>query len=119
MDRKEQNVEDISPPQVLNATNDFIGVEIEKDKEYWLGRVNDHLEKMLHKENKGTKLQITLARHHYARNMVSKARVKIMKRKLKKTLRRFKKRDSLNLLVDASLVVRRQDIKAKKNGNPV
>lgn len=46
-----------------------------------------------------------MARHYYVRNMVCKIRVKNMKRKLKKNLRKLKKRDNLDFLVDSSLVV--------------
>jgi len=46
-----------------------------------------------------------MRRHYYARNIVCKVRVKNMKKKLKRTLRKIKKRDNLDLLDDASLVV--------------
>jgi len=50
-------------------------------------------------------MQINMERHYYARNIVFKARVKNMKKKLKRTLRKLKRRDNLDLLEDASLVV--------------
>jgi len=64
-----------------------------------------HLENLLNKENKDIVMQRNMGRHYYARNMVSKVRVKNMKKKLKRALRKLKKRDNLDLLADPSLVV--------------
>jgi len=58
----------------------------------------------LKKENRDTSIQINMAMHYYARNMVCKVRVKNMKKKFKRTLRKLKKRDNLDLLEDAYLV---------------
>ena len=46
-----------------------------------------------------------MATHYFTKNWISKIRVGNMKKKLKKTLIKLKKRDNLDLLVDASLVV--------------
>ena len=45
-----------------------------------------------------------MARHYYARNMVSRVKVKYMKGKLKKSLKKIKKREIFDILDDASLV---------------
>lgn len=63
------------------------------------------MEKLLKKANRDTNMRINMARHYYARNMVCKVRVKNMKKKLKRAIRKLKKRDNLELLVDASFVV--------------
>ena len=46
-----------------------------------------------------------MARHYYTRNIICKIKVKNMKKKLKATKRKLKKKkDSLDILVDSSLV---------------
>jgi hypothetical protein len=99
----EEQVEDKEPVQKNHVHS--ISVEIEKDKEYWLGRVNEYLEKLLKRANRDTKLQKHMARHYFTRNLICKIRVKNMKKRLRKTLKKLKRRDSLDILVDASLIV--------------
>ena len=41
--------------------------------------------------------------HYWARNHVSKARIKILKAKLKRALKRHKRHDRLQILAEASL----------------
>jgi hypothetical protein len=98
----EEKVEDKEPVQKNLVQS--IGVEIEKDK-YWLGRVNEYLEKLLKRANKDTKLQKHMERHYFTRNLICKIRVKNMKKRLRKTLKKLKRRDSLALLVDAPLIM--------------
>ena len=104
MARKEKHEKEPSPPQAHKDINDIIAAEIEEDKEYWLGVVNVHLENLLKKANRNTTMQRNMARHYYARNMVCKVRVNNMEKKLKKTLRKLKNKDIMDLIVDASLV---------------
>lgn len=68
-------------------------------------RVIENLGKLLKKANRDTTMQRNMARHYYARNMICKVRVKNMKKKLKITLRKIKKRYNLDILPYASLVV--------------
>lgn len=63
------------------------------------------IEKLLKKAYMDTTMQRNMARHYYTRNMVCKVRVKNMKKNIKRTLRKLKKRDNLDLLADSSLVV--------------
>jgi len=66
--------------------------------------VNEHLEKLLKKVNRDVTMLRNMARHYYARYMVSRVKVKNMKGKLKKTLKKLKKRENLDLLADAYLM---------------
>ena len=43
---------------------DKIALEVNRDKEYWLNRVNDHLEKLLEKENRDNQLLRHMAQHY-------------------------------------------------------
>ena len=79
--------------------------EFEKNKEYWLGRVNEYLEKLLKRANRETKLQRNMARHYFTRNLICKIRLKNMKKRLRKSLKKPKRRDSLDILDVASLIV--------------
>ena len=81
MARKEQDLEDPSPPQAQDtiataqaedSIYDSISVEIEKNREYWLEKVNVHLEKLLEKENRDTTMQRNMARHYYAMNVIAR-----------------------------------------------
>ena len=77
--------------------------EIEADRETWLERVNIHLEKLLEKENKEKYMLRHMKNHYWARNYVCKARIKILKAKLKRALKCRKMDDSLQILAEASL----------------
>jgi len=70
-----------------------------------LVKVNDNLENLLRNANKATNLQKHMARHYYTRNWISKIKVRNMKKKLKKTIIKRKKRYNLDFLVDASFIV--------------
>jgi hypothetical protein len=83
----------------------FIGVEIEEDKDYWLGRVNKYFEKILERANRDTKLQRNMAIHYFTRNMICKIRLKNMKKRLRKSLKKLKRRDSLDIFYYESLIV--------------
>lgn len=41
--KKEKHEKEPSPPQAHKHINDIITIEIEEDKEYWLGVVNENL----------------------------------------------------------------------------
>ena len=77
--------------------------EIEADRENWLERVNIHLEKLLEKANKENNMLRHMKNHYWARNHVCKARIKILKAKLKKALKHYKRHDRLQILAEASL----------------
>ena len=77
--------------------------EIEADRETWLERVNIHLEKLLDKENKKNNMLKHMKNHYWARNHVCKARIKILKARLRRALKRRKMHDRLQILAEASL----------------
>lgn len=80
--------------------------EIDADRESWLEKVNMHLEKTLEKANKEKNMLRHMAYHYLVRNKVCKARIRILKAKLRKALRKRKEQDKLNILVEASLAQR-------------
>ena len=69
--------------------------EIEADHKSWLERVNIHLENLLEKAKKEKNMLRHMANHYWARNHVCKARIKILKAKLKKASKRRKRHDRL------------------------
>ena len=77
--------------------------EIEADRENCLERVNIHLEKLLEKENKENNMLRHMNNHYWARNHVCKARIKILKARLRRALKRRKRHDRLQILAEASL----------------
>ena len=77
--------------------------EIEADRETWLERVNINLEKFLEKVKKEKNMLRHMKNHYWAINHVCKARIKILKAKVKRALRRRKRQDRLQILAEASL----------------
>jgi len=55
---------------------DRIALEINEDKEYWIDRVNNHLEKLMDKANRDNQLLRYMAHHYQARNMICTVGVK-------------------------------------------
>jgi hypothetical protein len=53
-----------------------IAARFEKDREYCLGRVNEHLEMLLKKANMDIKLQRHMARNYYIRKWIRKSHKK-------------------------------------------
>lgn len=86
------------------TVNELIDREISEDKEYWLGKVNDHLEKLLRRANRDKRLQKHMASHYYTRNLILRAKVKQMKVRLSKTLINQKEKGRLDLLVDSIFI---------------
>ena len=62
-----------------------------------------HLKKLLEKANKEKNMLRHMANHYWVRNHVCKARIKILKAKLKKASRRKKEHDKLQILDEATL----------------
>lgn len=58
----EEQVEDKEPSPSL-VQKDPIAANIGKDREYLIEKINEHLEKLLRKENIATNLQRDMARH--------------------------------------------------------
>ena len=77
--------------------------EIEADRENWLERVNIHLEKLLEKANKENNMLRHMKKHYWARIHDYKAKIKILKVRLRRALKRRKRHDRLQILAEASL----------------
>ena len=99
-----QNIhEDRQAAQRSQTEMTSIEREIEDDRGTWLERVNIHLEKLLEKEKKENNMLRHMKNHYWARNHVCKARIKILKARLKRALKRRKRHDRLQILAEASL----------------
>ena len=57
--------------------------EIENNKEAWLERFNDHLEKNLERENRDLELQRRMTRHYKKLNQFARRKLKVAQEKLK------------------------------------
>jgi len=63
----------------------------DEDRQYVLERVNVHLEQLLEKDNREKAMLRCMTHHYMARNMSSKARIRILKVKLRKVTKRQKR----------------------------
>ena len=73
------------------------------EREIWLTRVNINLEKLLAKANKDKDMLRHMKNHYWARTHVCKARIKILKARLRRALKHRKRPDPLEILAEASL----------------
>ena len=80
-----------------------IALEVHQDKEYWLNRVNEHLEKLMEKENRDNQMLRHMAHHYQSQNMIANVKVKKLKNKLKETKRERKDEGNLKMLAKASI----------------
>ena len=62
--------------------------KIENNREAWLERVNDHLEKKLEKENRDLELQRRMTRHYKNLNQFARRKLKATQEKLKEAQRK-------------------------------
>ena len=85
-----------------HVTLTSIEQEIENDKEFWLEKMNMHLERLLDKANKEKDMLQNMDFHYLARNKIFKARIRSLKAKMRKTLRRNKEQGNLKILAKAS-----------------
>jgi D-hexose-6-phosphate mutarotase len=79
---------------------DRIALEVHHDKEFWLNRVNEHLEKLLEKENMHNQLLRHMAHHYQAQNMIANVKVKQLENKLKEAKKDQKDEGNLEMLVE-------------------
>ena len=63
--------------------DELISMEINEDKELWISRVNEHLDKLLKKAKRDNKLQRHMANHYQTRDAISQIRLKQLKKRLK------------------------------------
>ena len=94
-----------SPPKEPMSLQDPIVADFENNKEYWLGKINEHMEKILKKDNQDNQLRRHMATHYYTRNHIYRFRIKSLKRKLRKILTKKRKDGNLNLLSHTSHMV--------------
>jgi len=80
---------------------DSIPLEVHQDKEYWLNRVNEHLDKLLDKENRDSRLLKHMAHHYQAQNMIVNVKVKQPENKLKEAKKYQKDEGNLDMLAEA------------------
>ena len=73
------------------------------ERENCLTRVNIHLEKLLVKANRDKDMLRHMKNHYWARTHVCKAKMKILKARLRRALRRRKRPDPLQISAEASL----------------
>ena len=73
------------------------------DRDTVLRHVNIHLEKFLAKFNRDKDMLHHMKGHYWARMHVCKARMKILKRRLREALRRWKRPNPLWIMAEASL----------------
>ena len=73
------------------------------ERETCLTKVNIHLEKLLEKENRDKDMLRHMKNHDWACTHVCRAKMKILKVRLKRALKRRKRPDPLRILADASL----------------
>ena len=73
------------------------------ERETCLTRVNIHLKKLLVKANREKDILRHMKNHYWARTHVCRARMKILKARLRRALKRRKRPDPLRILAEASL----------------
>ena len=73
------------------------------ERQIWLERVNRHLEKFFVKANRDKDILKHMKNHYWARTQVCRAKMKILKARLRKALKRRKRPDPLRILAEASL----------------
>lgn len=78
---------------------DRISIEVYQDKEYWLNRVNEHLEKLFEKENRDNQFLKHMAHHYQAQNMIANVKVKQLENKLKEAKKTKRMRETWRCLL--------------------
>lgn len=73
-----------SPPKKPMSLHDQIATDFENNREYCLGMIQEHMEKILKNSNKDNQLRRHMAAHYYTSNQIYMFRIKNSKRKLSK-----------------------------------
>ena len=82
--------------------NEQLAIMINEDRDHWLDRANQHLEKLLDKARKDNDIQIRMAKHYAKRNRIARSKLKRENAKIE-TLTMKKEEGRLDILVEASL----------------
>ena len=80
---------------------DRISLEVHQEKEYWLNKVNEHLEKLLGKENMHNHLLKHMVHHYQAQNMIAKVKVEQFENKLREAKKDPKDEGNIEMLPEA------------------
>ena len=83
--------------------NEQFAKMINENREHWLERVNNHLEKILDKAKRDNEIQKKMAKHYAYRERISRVKLKAAKEKIE-TLTKQREEDKLDILADASLM---------------
>lgn len=85
-------------------SEDKITMKINEDGEYWIYKVNGHLDKLLDKANMDSQMLRHMAHHYQTRNKICNIKVKQMKNRLKETLKGKGEMENMDMLVEASMI---------------
>ena len=83
---------------------DTIAMEINENKEYWLDKVNGHIEKLLDKAKRDNQMLRHTAHHYQTKKRICNIKVKQMQNKLKETLKGKNEKENLEIIVEASMI---------------
>jgi len=87
-----QKEKETNPTDEELTFDEIIAKEINEDKEYWLSRVNDHLQKLLKKANIDNNIHKLMASRYQTRNRIASIKIEKLKTTLKEV--QDKKRES-------------------------
>lgn len=76
---------------------------INENRELWLERVKNHLEKLLDKAKRDNEIHNKMAKHHAHKERISRGKLKAAMEKIE-TLTKQREGDKLEIIVEASLM---------------
>ena len=79
---------------------DIIALEASQEKEYWLNKLNENMEKLLEKSNRDNQLLRHMAHHYQAQNMSCNVKVKQLENKLKEAQKDQNDEGKLEMLAE-------------------
>ena len=84
---------------------DRISLEVNQDREYWLNRMNEHLENLLENASRDNQLLRHMVHHYQAQNMIANVKVKQLENNLKEAKKDQKYDRNLEMLAEESMKV--------------
>jgi len=75
---------------------------VNENREYWLERINAHLEDLLAKATRDVEVQRRMAKHYAVKDKIARAKLKRAQARIE-ALAHKEENEKLNLLVEASL----------------
>lgn len=82
--------------------NEKFAILVNENREHWLDKVNQHIEKLLDKANKQNKIQKKMAKHYANRERIAREKLKDAKERIE-ALTHQKEKEKLDILGEASL----------------